>query len=203
MQKVLIINAKKHFGHSKGELNQYMSDVAESHLRSLRHSVKTTIVDEGYDSDEEVGKILWADVLIYQMPAWWMGPPWIAKKYIDEVFTAGRGKLYLNDGRTRDDASKKYGSGGLLQAKQYMLSVTWNAPVEAFEDPKQLFDGVGVDGVYLPIHKANQFLGMTPLPTFMSNDVMKDPQAESDVERYKRHLEAVFTIQAKASVAVI
>ncbi len=41
-----------------------------------------------------------------------------------------------------------------------MLSLTWNAPMEAFTDKDQFFHGVGVDGVYLPFHKANQFLGM-------------------------------------------
>ena len=34
-------------------------------------------------------KFLWADVVIYQMPGWWMGAPWTVKKYLDEVFTAG------------------------------------------------------------------------------------------------------------------
>ena len=49
------------------------------------------------------------------------------------------------------------GSGGLIQGKKYMLSLTWNAPMEAFTEEDQFFHGVGVDGVYLPFHKANQF----------------------------------------------
>jgi putative NADPH-quinone reductase len=97
--------------------------------------VKTTFIDEGYDVAEEVAKFLWADVIIYQMPGWWMGAPWTVKKYIDEVFTEGHGSLYASDGRTRSDASQKYGSGGLIQGKQYMLSLTWNAPQQAFDDP--------------------------------------------------------------------
>lgn len=54
-----------------------------------------------------------------------------------------------------------------------MLSLTSNAPMEAFTDKDQFFHGVGVDGVYLPFHKANQFLGMEALPTFIANDVIK------------------------------
>lgn len=54
-----------------------------------------------------------------------------------------------------------------------MLSLTWNAPMEAFTEKDQFFHGVGVDGVYLPFHKANQFLGMDALPTFIANDVIK------------------------------
>ncbi|VFS38584.1 modulator of drug activity B [Escherichia coli] len=56
-----------------------------------------------------------------------MGAPWTVKKYIDDVFTEGHGTLYASDGRTRKDPSKKYGSGGLVQGKKYMLSLTWNA----------------------------------------------------------------------------
>lgn len=73
-----------------------------------------------------------------------------------------------------------------------MLSVTWNAPLEAFEDKDQFFHGVGVDGVYLPFHKANQFLGMDTLPTFMCNDVIKQPDIEGYFANYRAHLEHVF-----------
>lgn len=77
-----------------------------------------------------------------------------------------------------------------------MLSVTWNAPLEAFTDPNQFFEGVGVDGVYLHFHKANQFLGMKPLPTFMCNDVIKQPDIEGDISRYRQHLAENFKCQA-------
>jgi len=108
------------------------------------------------------------------------------------VFTEGHGKLYASDGRTRSDAAKKYGSGGLLQGKTYMLSLTWNAPLEAFTDPEQFFEGVGVDSVYLHFHKANQFLGMEGLPTFICNDVIKLPNVDRDIARYRAHLASIF-----------
>ncbi|TBL27362.1 NADPH quinone reductase MdaB, partial [Klebsiella oxytoca] len=68
----------------------------------------------------EIEKFIWADTIIYQMPGWCMMMPWKVKKYMDEVYTYGHGKLYENDGRTRHDPRKHYGSGGLLQGKQYM-----------------------------------------------------------------------------------
>ena len=114
------------------------------------------------------------------------------KKYIDDVFTEGHGTLYASDGRTRKDPSKKYGSGGLVQGKKYMLSLTWNAPMEAFTEKDQFFHGVGVDGVYLPFHKANQFLGMEPLPTFIANDVIKMPDVPRYTEEYRKHLVEIF-----------
>ncbi|WP_411706026.1 NAD(P)H-dependent oxidoreductase [Edaphovirga cremea] len=192
MSKILIINGGKAFAHSKGELNSTLTDIAASFLRDNGHEIRETQVDQGYDIAAEVESFLWADTVIYQMPGWWMGAPWIVKKYIDDVFTEGHGKLYASDGRTRSDASKKYGSGGLIQGKTYMLSVTWNAPVEAFTDRDDFFHGVGVDGVYLPFHKANQFLGMEALPTFMCNDVIKQPDITGDIARYREHLGNIF-----------
>ncbi|PHI28736.1 NAD(P)H-dependent oxidoreductase [Budvicia aquatica] len=192
MSNILIINAMKKFAHSNGELNLTLHHAAADFLRQAGHQVKETIVDQGYDIEEEIEKYMWADTVIYQQPGWWMGTPWILKKYIDEIFTEGHGRLYQSDGRSRSDASKKYGSGGLIQGKTYMLSVTWNAPQEAFDDPAQFFEGVGVDGVYLPFHKANQFLGMTPLPTFLCTDVMKQPDVENNIKRLHQHLAEVF-----------
>ena len=121
-----------------------------------------------------------------------MGEPWIVKKYIDEVFTEGHGRLYASDGRSRSDANKKYGSGGLIQGKQHMLSLTWNAPQEAFDDPDQFFHGQGVDGLYMHFHKANEFLGMTRLPTFLCPDVIKNPTVEHNIACSRAHLATVF-----------
>ncbi len=194
MSNIYIVNAGKEFAHSKGILNKTLAEFALDTLKAMGHQVQMIHIDEGYAPAEEVKKLLWADAVIYQQPGWWMGAPWILKKYMDDVFTMGHGSLYESDGRTRTDTSKKYGSGGLVQGKKYMISATWNAPIEAFNDPEQFFEGVGVDGVYLPFHKANQFLGMQPLPTFMCNDVMKEPDIPADLERYRQHLNAVFGI---------
>ncbi len=109
------------------------------------------------------------------------------KRYIDEVFTAGHGSLYANDGRTRSDSTQKYGSGGLVQGKRYMISATWNAPRQAFDDSSDFFEGKGVDAVYFPFHKANQFLGMSGLPTFLAVDVMKRPDVPATVAAYQAH----------------
>lgn len=184
--------AQKKFAHSNGQLNDTLTEVAESYLRDAGHDVKSVRAESEYDVKEEVQNFLWADVVIWQMPGWWMGAPWTVKKYMDDVFTEGHGSLYASDGRTRSDASKKYGSGGLVQGKKYMLSLTWNAPMEAFTDKDQFFHGVGVDGVYLPFHKANQFLGMEALPTFIANDVIKMPDVPRYIAEYRKHLAEIF-----------
>ena len=191
MKKILLINGGKAFAHSQGRYNATLHDAAVAFLDRAGCDVKTTFIDGGYDIEEEVQKFLWADLVIYQMPGWWMGTPWTVKKYLDEVFTAGHGSLYANDGRTRSDASQKYGSGGLIHGKKYMLSLTWNAPQQAFDDPTDFFEAKGVDAVYFPFHKAHAFLGMSALPTFLCCDVMKVPAIERDVARYEQHLAEV------------
>ncbi|PYD77590.1 NAD(P)H-dependent oxidoreductase (plasmid) [Komagataeibacter sucrofermentans] len=191
MKNILLLNGGKAFAHSHGRLNDTLHGAALELLSNAGFSTRQTKIDAGYDIQAEVENILWADLVIYQMPGWWMGAPWTVKKYVDEVFTAGHGTLYANDGRSRSHPGRKYGSGGLLQGKHYMLSVTWNAPEEAFVDPAQFFEGKGIDAVYFPFHKANQFLGMTPLATYLASNVMKEPAVDRTVARYRAHLAEV------------
>lgn len=192
MKNILLLNGGKQFAHSAGQLNSTLHEAALAHLDRAGFDVRQTFIDGGYDVQEEVEKFLWADVVIYQMPGWWMGAPWTVKKYIDEVFTAGHGSQYASDGRTRSDHTQKYGSGGLIQGKQYMLSLTWNAPQQAFDEADDFFEGKGVDAVYFPFHKAQQFLGMSGLPTFLATDVMKRPDVPAALAAYQAHLERVF-----------
>ena len=192
MLNILIINGAKKFAHSNGELNDTLTTLAQQVLVELGHTVQISRADSNYDIQEEIQKYIWADVVIYQMPGWWMGAPWTVKKYIDDIFTEGHGTLYVSDGRSRSDTSKKYGSGGLIHDKKYMLSLTWNAPKEAFTQADQFFEGVGVDGVYLPFHKANQFLGMQGLNTFIVHDVIKMPNVEQYESEYRQHLIDIF-----------
>lgn len=192
MKNILLLNGGKQFAHSAGQLNSTLHEAALAHLDRAGFDVRQTSIDGGYDVQEEVEKFLWADVVIYQMPGWWMGAPWTVKKYIDEVFTAGHGSLYASDGRTRSDHTQKYGSGGLIQGKQYMLSLTWNAPQQAFDEADDFFEGKGVDAVYFPFHKAQQFLGMSGLPTFLATDVMKRPDVPAALAAYQAHLDQVF-----------
>lgn len=99
MSNILIINGAKKFAHSNGQLNDTLTEVAESYLRDAGHDVKSVRAESEYDVKEEVQNFLWADVVIWQMPGWWMGAPWTVKKYMDDVFTEGHGSLYASDGK--------------------------------------------------------------------------------------------------------
>lgn len=190
---ILLLDGGKTFGHSNGELNHTLHALAREELTKLGHQVQETVIDNGYDIEAEIEKFLWMDAVIWQMPGWWMGEPWTVKKYIDEVFTAGHGKLYQSDGRHRVNPTEGYGTGGLLGGKKHMLSLTWNAPIEAFTREGDFFEAQGVDGLYLHFHKANEFIGITEqLPTFICNDVIKSPDVPKYLEGYKAHLNKVF-----------
>ncbi len=69
----------KNLGHSAGQLNRTLHDIALAHLATLGHQVKETQIEEGYDINEEIEKFIWADTIIYQMPGWWMMMPWKVK----------------------------------------------------------------------------------------------------------------------------
>lgn len=184
--QALLINGSKKFGNDGTRLNATLQSVAKEELESKGYNVLETIIDKGYIPQEEIMKIKDSHLIIYQMPAWWMGEPWIVKKYIDEVYLNGVSILFANDGRSRADESLKYGSSGLARDKRVMLSVTWNAPKEAFTESNGFFEGVGV---YLHLRKIHEFCGMEWLPIFMCNDVVKNPQVRQYISEYKAHLQ--------------
>ena len=187
--QALLINGSKVFNDSKAELSHTLQEVAKELLEQNGFTIIQTHINSGYIIQEELQKILDSHLIIYQLPAWWMGVPWIVKKYIGEVYTEGEGRLFQNDGRSSVDPSKNYGRGGLAKDKKVMFSVTWNAPLEAFTDKEEFFEGLGVEIVYLPLRKTHEFIGMNVLPTFMCNDVVKNPQIERYIADYKAHLQ--------------
>lgn len=97
---------------------------------------------------------------------------------------------------TGSHANPNNGRGGLLKGR-YRLSTIWNAPLNAFTAPEVFFEGKGIDVVMLPGHKAMQFMGLTPLPTFMANDVVKNPTFEEDFRRFEVHLTAALKKMAE------
>jgi modulator of drug activity B len=192
VKKALIIHAHQFYeGISTGGLNKAMASIIQEELESREFEVRHTHIEQGFDIETEVQNHLWADVIILQAPVYWFGMPWIYKKYVDEVFTAGmmKGLFITGDGRTREDPSRQYGSGGLLQGRKYMLSLTWNAPAAAFNDANQtLFGQRSVDDVFV-LNTANyKFCGMEILPSFSCHDVLKAPNIENDIARLRKHL---------------
>jgi modulator of drug activity B len=197
---VLVVNGGGKHAFAEGNLNAMLADVACTEARTAGATYDLTEAFEPFDAAAEVERYLRADLIIYQMPAWWMGTPWPMKRYIDEVFTAGYGSLYAHDGRTPEDPSGTYGSGGLLGGRHYLISATWNAPESAFSAPGGMFEQRGAEALYFPFHKANQMLGLSPLPTVIFADVIKAPRIERDVARYRLYLRSILEGSFDAAV---
>lgn len=194
MSRIFIINGHQPYPFAKGELNAAFADRARRHLEAGGHEVRLTEVSSGYDVEHEIANHQWADTILMQFPVNWMGVPWSFKKYMDEVYTAGMdGRLTVGDGRTEESPKSNYGMGGSLNGTNYMLSVTFNAPKEAFDDPgESFFAGKSVDDLLLPVHLNAKFFGMQPLPTFAAHDVMKNPEIDKDFARFEAHLDQIF-----------
>ena len=190
--KVLILDGGKKFGSSGGKLNTLLCDVASSELEAKGYEVIRTKIDDGYEVESEVQKLIQSDIIIFQYPGWWMSAPWIVKKYIDEVLTAAAPHLTKSDGRHANDPEHGYGTGEKTAKKKYMISTTWNAPITAFNDKNDFFEGRGCDGVIFAMHKAMEYCGMKALPSFMCNDVEKNPKVDEYVNAYRAHIRANF-----------
>jgi modulator of drug activity B len=194
MPNALLINAHQVWPFAPGRLNRALAERIETRLADKGYAVRRTDVEAGYAVEAEVASHLWADTVVLQTPVYWMGVPWIFKRYMDEVYTAGMAAGFCTgDGRSEQAPKRNYGTGGRLTGKRYMLSLTFNAPAEAFDDPAEpFFAGRSVDDLFRPMHLAFRFFGMQGLPTFACHDVMKDPHIEADFARLDAHIAAHF-----------
>lgn len=197
-KKVLLINTHLTYPNwSEGLLNDAFNQKAKEFFLEKGFEVVETKVENGYDADEEVEKHLEADVIILQTPVNWFGAPWIYKKYVDEVFNSGlmSQKFLTDDGRTREDPSRQYGTGGKLHGKKFMVCATWNAPEESFNNPDQiLFQGRSTADVFIHITSNYKFCGVEILPGYNCYDIFKDGDPVKDLENYPGHLAAVLDL---------
>ncbi len=195
MKNVLIINGHQRYDQvAEGKLTKLFINTASDFFTENGFNVKQSVVESAYDVNDELEKLAWADYILFQYPIFWMGVPWITKKYIDEVFSSGMNTVtYLSDGRSSEDASKKYGSGGLMQGKKYMLSLTYNCPDTEFNNKDGFFDGLSLDEANVSTHKLFQFCGAEPLETYAIHDVFKENlDIDSELKRFKDKLKKNF-----------
>lgn len=194
MSNILIINAHETSPYSPGRLNASLVDKAQTLLQQKGYDVRTVTMQDDINVDEQLAYFEWADKVIIQSPVNWMSVPWSFKKYMDDVFTAGMGGgLCKFDGRSEQEPKKNYGTGGTQTETKYMLSLTFNAPRESFDDGNEyLFQGKSVDDLMFHMHANFRFFGMSSLPTFSCFDVMKNPEIKGDFERFEAHIQEHF-----------
>lgn len=198
MKKVLLINTHLTYPNwTEGKLNDSFFKVAKDFFESKSYVVLETTIEDGYQPDEEVKKHLEAEIVILQTPINWFGAPWIYKKYVDEVFNSALfSKSFLTgDGRTPEHPTAQYGTGGLMQGKKFMISATWNAPIEAFDDPNQiLLRGKGLTDMFLPITSNYRFCGYDIVDSYNCFNIYRRTDIAKDVENYSTHLAQVFDL---------
>ncbi|WP_419769886.1 MAG: NAD(P)H-dependent oxidoreductase [Candidatus Marinarcus sp.] len=188
MKNVLILNGHQFYKDvAEGNLTNSFINKANEFFTKNGFEVKQTDIEKGYNIEEEIEKFEWADYILFQYPVFWMSVPWITKKYIDETFQ--QGKFYANDGRSRSDVSKTYGTGGLFKNKKYMLSLTINSPSSTFNNKDAFFDGMSLDQAHIAVHKTFQFCGLEPLETYSVHDIFKgDMNLDKELERFEKVL---------------
>jgi len=195
INKALLINTHLTYPNwSEGKLNDAFHQKAKDFFLANNIEVLETKVEDGYDASEEVDKHLAADIIILQTPINWFGAPWIYKKYVDEVFNSGlmSAKFLAGDGRTREDLTKQYGTGGKMQGKKFMVCATWNAPAAAFDDENQmLFQGRSTADMLIQITSNYLFCGVEILPDYNCFDIFKDGDIAGSLEKYPKHLSKV------------
>lgn len=187
MVTVLIVNAGIRSQEKSGQLNASLVRLAQDAFTKAGFQILTTDLNDEWVLENEIEKILSADLILVQTPIWAMSTPWHYTKWQDIVLT--HPKVCGTDGRTRSDPKRKYGSGGFLVDKLYWLSTTWNAPKKALDEPGEFFDGRGIEEVLMPLHKQFAYMGIGPfMPTFAVHDVYKNPAIESDLQRWQNCL---------------
>jgi NAD(P)H dehydrogenase (quinone) len=120
-----------------------------------RHASETRTLPA--DVAEEIERLRSADLVIFQYPMWWYGPPGILKGWFDRVFAYGE----LYDSNVRYDA-------GVFRGKRALVSVTMGAPEATYELNGRNGD---IELVLWPVHFTLHYLGYSVLPPFLTYSV--------------------------------
>jgi len=132
------------------------------------------------DIQDEIAKVAWADLLIFQFPVWWSSMPAILKGWFDRVFVQGF-VVDLEKGRV-------YGEG-LLKGKKAMIVATTGATQEMYS-PRGIHGDIETH-LSIVTHTIFEFVGMTALPSFIVFGAagMTRDEGTMQLERYKKRLE--------------
>ena len=76
-----------------------------------------------------------------------------------------------------------------MQGKKFMISATWNAPKDTFDNPNsELYGGQSTDDLFVHITSNYKFSGCKILPSFGVFDIYKDPDIPGALKAYVDHL---------------
>jgi NAD(P)H dehydrogenase (quinone) len=134
------------------------------------------------DVRDEMKKVEWADLLIFQFPIWWTSYPAIMKGWIDRVFA---------NGFAFDSSKDKYYETGLLRGKKAMLSYTTGAVKDAYSkngphgDINELLKYI--------THNTLELTGLEVLSPFaiFGPSLMSKEKVKEELERYKEKINSL------------
>jgi NAD(P)H dehydrogenase (quinone) len=134
------------------------------------------------DVKEEMDKVLWADLIIFQFPIWWSNFPAILKGWVDRVFYNGFAFNLVE--------MQLYGNGP-LRGKKAMLSFTTGAPRELYTDEGPHGE-IEVLIKYFN-HLLFEFVGMEALPYFaiFGPGDMTEEEREAELDRFQEIIKNV------------
>lgn len=127
------------------------------------------------DVKEELDKLMWCDVLIFNFPLWWFGLPAILKGWVDRIFAMGA--VY--------GAGKGVYDNGFFKGKQAFLCITTGGPEIAYGATGKNGE---LDTILFPIqHGMFYFTGFTVLEPFISFSPVRisNEERQAELDRYK------------------
>lgn len=135
------------------------------------------------DIQEELSKLLKADLVIFNFPIYWFSMPAIMKGWIDRVLISG--VCY---------GGKRFYDQGGLAGKKAMLAITIGGQPHMLVE-----DGVHgeLNDMLRPILRGTlAYTGMTVLPTYVAHHVPYIPQEARTtlLEQYRNHLRSLNTL---------
>jgi NAD(P)H dehydrogenase (quinone) len=132
------------------------------------------------DLQDEIARVAWADLLIFQFPVWWSSMPAILKGWFDRVFAQGF-VVDLEKGHVYEE--------GLLKGKKAMIVATTGATQEMYS-PRGIHGDLETH-LSIITHNIFEFAGMTALPSFIIFGAagMTRDQGTRQLERFRKLLE--------------
>lgn len=129
---------------------------------------------------EEIEKIRWADILIFQFPIWWSYMPAILKGWIDRAFVQGF---------VVDIAAGNVYEKGLLKGKKAMIVATTGSSREEYS--REGIHGDLEQHLTIITHNIFEFCGLAVLPSFIVYGAagLSATEGKEELEHYRRVLD--------------
>jgi NAD(P)H dehydrogenase (quinone) len=130
------------------------------------------------DLQQEMNKLEWCDILIFNFPLWWFGLPAILKGWVDRVFAMG---FVYGGGKGVYDT-------GVFKDKTAFVIMTTGGPEQSYTEDGR---NGNIDTILFPIHHGMfYFAGMTVIPPFISWGParMTEDERQNDLDNLRKHL---------------